>query len=131
MDKVTRAETVSHRQISRGARELRVERGTLGTAQQDYKTAEETKQKSGYKRGLANSLGGEGDVLVARNNTGGAVRLYRAALKLVEGLDEPEVPMNVHGSLGFAELLQGSLRLQFPIYSKRLALQRSAEIMPR
>jgi hypothetical protein len=52
------------------------------------------------------------------------------AARWAEGSDEPEVPMNVHGSLGFAELLQGSLRLQSPIYSKRLALQISAEIMP-
>jgi tetratricopeptide (TPR) repeat protein len=86
---------------------LEMERGALGGAQQDYKRAEEANRKSGYKRGLANALVGEGDVLVAQNDPGGGLRLYREAFKLVEGSDEPEVLMNVHGSLGFAEFLQG------------------------
>lgn len=86
---------------------LEMERGTLGAAQQDFKNAQQTDRKSGYTRGLANALVEEGDVLVAQNDPAGAVRQYREAFKLVEGSDEPEVLMNVHGSLGFAELLQG------------------------
>jgi tetratricopeptide (TPR) repeat protein len=85
---------------------LEMERGDLAAAQQDFKSAEETNRKSGYKRGLANALVGQGDVLVARNDLSGGVRLYQEAFKLVEGSDEPEVLMNVHGSLGFAEFLQ-------------------------
>jgi DNA-binding winged helix-turn-helix (wHTH) protein/tetratricopeptide (TPR) repeat protein/TolB-like protein len=85
---------------------LEMERGDLAAAQQDFKSAEETNRKSGYKRGLANALVGQGDVLVAQNDLNGGVRLYQEAFKLVEGSDEPEVLMNVHGSRGFAEFLQ-------------------------
>jgi tetratricopeptide (TPR) repeat protein len=86
---------------------LEMERGALEEAQQDYKRSEGINRKTAYERGLAHALVGQGDVLVAQNDLGGGIRLYREALKLVEGADEPEVLTNVHDSLGFAELLQG------------------------
>lgn len=86
---------------------LEMERGALEMAQQDYKRSEEIHRKTGYKRGLAHALVGEGDILVAQNDLSGSLRLYREALRLVEDTDEPEVLMNVYGSIGIAESLQG------------------------
>ena len=84
-----------------------MERGGLEAAQSDYKRSEEINRKTGYVRGLAFSLIGEGDVLVAQNDPARGIKLYREALKLVEGSDESEVLTDLHDSLGIAELLQG------------------------
>ncbi len=61
----------------------------------------------GFKIGLALSLDGQGDVLVARNELTGSIRIYQEALKLIGAADEPEVWINLQASLGLAELFEG------------------------
>jgi len=87
--------------------DLELERGALDVAMQDFVREGEIHHKTGFKIGLALSLDGQGDVLVARNELTGSIRIYQEALKLIGAADEPEVWINLQASLGLAELFEG------------------------